>query len=282
MVAIKGIRAANDVLKDSHQTLTAVFVGATSGIGLATLKAFTRSIPRPHAIIVGRSHTRFADELENLKTINPDGEYIFFEADVALMRNIDLVRDEIQLHLTGTGKKVDLLYTSQGYINFSSRNNTAEGLDESWALRYYGRVRFTRNLLPLMSADGRAVTILAGGQEGKVFEDDFDLVRNWGIVTGAGHYAGLLTLSYDAFAEEHPEKGFVHVFPGLVKTGLLGRSAGGFMGWGLRWVAEPIVGLFASSGEEVGERMLFYGTDEAYAVGGRHWIGTVQSRRMHC
>ncbi|KAK3698947.1 hypothetical protein LTR37_016734 [Vermiconidia calcicola] len=81
-----------------------------------------------------------------------------------------------------------------------------------------------------MSSEGRAITVLAGGREGKVFEDDLDLERNYSISNSAGHFATMLTLSSDRFAEQHPEQSFIHGFPGLVSTGLLGRSATGVLG----------------------------------------------------
>jgi NAD(P)-dependent dehydrogenase (short-subunit alcohol dehydrogenase family) len=277
MVALSEVHAANAALKTKHESRTAVFVGATAGIGLATLRAFAKHTPKPTALIVGRSRAKFEPELENLKTINPNGTYTFLESDISLMKNIDSVCAQIKSSL-GTSK-IDLLYTSQGYLNLGARELNSEGLEPSWATRYYGRVRFTQNLLPLMSRDARAVTILAGGQEGKIFEDDMDLEKNWGIATGAGHYASLLTLSYDAFAKEHPEMGFIHVFPGLVRTGLLGNSEGGILGFIARWIAGPLIGLLlAKSPEEIGERMLYYGTVDEYGKGSRalDWDGTVK------
>lgn len=267
MVAVSEIRSANDGLSKKHDTLTAVFVGATNGIGLATLKAFAKHIPQPKAIIIGRSRSKFDPELQNLKSINSNGTYTFLEADVSLIQNIDAVCSEIKTHLSGS--KIDLIYTSQGYISFNGRENNADGLDNSISLRYYGRIRFIQDLLPLMSSNARAVTILAGGQEGKIFEDDLDLERNYSIPNSAGHFASLLSLTTDAFAAQNPEKTFVHVFPGLVSTGLLGRSATGALGVLFRWVVEPLLGLFVMKPEESGERMLYYGTSEQYEKGSR-------------
>lgn len=94
-----------------------------------------------------------------------------------------------------------------------------------------------------------------------------DLERNYSLVNGMGHFASLMTLSYDAFAAQNPERGFVHVYPGVVNTGLLRRSASGFLGWVMRWIVEPVTSLFAQSVEESGERMLYYGTNEGYGKG---------------
>ena len=265
MVSVTEVRSANEALRNKHESLTAVFAGATAGIGLATLRAFATHIPKPKAIIVGRSRSKFEPELQNLQSINPNGDFTFIEADVSLLKNVDSVCEQIKKQVSS----IDLLFTSQGYISFVGRENNADGLDNSISLRYYGRIRFIQNLLPIMSKNARAVTVLAGGQEGKIFEDDLDLEHNYSIGNSAGHFAAMLSLTNDKFAEQNPEKGFVHVFPGVVSTGLLGSSATGVLGYLFRWIVQPILSLFATKPEEAGERMLYYGTSEQYANGSK-------------
>ena len=278
MVAIDEVRSANAALKNTHESLTAVFAGATSGIGLATLKSFAKRVPKPRAIVIGRSRQRFDPEIQNLKRINSNGEYTFIEADISLIKNIDAVCEQIKNQVSG----IDLLFVSQGYVSFAGRENNADGLDNSISLRYYGRVRFTQNLLPIMSPHGRAISILAGGQEGKIFEDDLDLERNYSIPNSMGHFAAMHTLAFDKLAAQNPEKGFLHVFPGLVSTGLLGRSATGVLGMLFRYVVEPVLALFATKPEEMGERVLYYGTSEQYAKGSwaLDWDGTAKNEKV--
>lgn len=264
MPSLQEIRSANTSIhtKTPDLALTAVFIGGTAGLGLATLKAFAKHIPHPTALIVGRSKSRFAPDLQDLQTINPQGTYTFIEHETELLRDVDSTSTLIVQALAGA--KIDLLYQSQGYISFSGRKNNADGLEPSIALRYYGRVRFTHNLLPSFSPRARAVSILAGTQEGKVFEDDLDLERHYSIPNSMAQFASMMTLSYDHLASQPENKGraFVHVFPGLASTGLLGRSATGFLGLVFRWVVEPALALLvAAKPEDVGERMLFYGMD---------------------
>lgn len=264
MVAFSEVKAANEALSKTHDSLTAVLVGATAGIGLATLKAFAKHIPRPKALIIGRSQSKIEPELQNLKSINPNGEYIFFEADVSLIKNIDAVCEQIKKQ----ADSVDLLFTSQGYISFAGRENNADGLDNSVSLRYYGRVRFAENLLLIMSRTGRAISILGGGQEGKIVEDDLDLERNYSVSNSMNQFATMHTLAFDQLAAASPEKSFIHVFPGLVSTKLLSSSATGILGFLMRYLVEPFLALFvATTPEEAGERMLYYATSEQYAKG---------------
>ncbi|KAK3651130.1 hypothetical protein LTR56_005894 [Elasticomyces elasticus] len=265
MVALSEVRSANAALNKIHSSSTAVFIGATRGIGLATLQAFAKHIPNPTAVIVGRSRTAFASKLENLRQINPNGIYTFIESEITLIKDIDAVCETIKRKLNDS--KIDLLITSQGYISFAGRETNADGLDNSISLRYYGRVRFTQNLLPVMATHGRVISILAGGQEGKILEDDLDLEKNYSIPQSAAQFASMTTLSFDQLAAQNPGKSFVHAFPGLTSTGLLGRSATGVLGVVFRWVLEPVLGLFSAKAEDVGERMLHYGTAAEFAEG---------------
>ncbi|GIZ44733.1 hypothetical protein CKM354_000792400 [Cercospora kikuchii] len=271
--SLKEIRASNASLKQTHSSpTTALFVGATSGIGLATLQAFAKHLSSPHAIVVGRDQQTFQPHLDNLKTLNPNGTYTFLESDISLLANVDKVSKVIKSTLSQQqgNSKLDFLFLSQGYISFTGREENADGLDNSVSLRYYSRIRFIQNLLPIMSSSARTISILAGGKEGKIFEDDLDLKKNYSVGNAAGQFATMMTLSFDNFSSqsENSGKGFVHVFPGLTSTGLLGRSAKGVLGIGMRWVVEPLLGaLVMGKAEDVGERMLFYAMSEEFGKG---------------
>jgi hypothetical protein len=96
-----------------------------------------------------------------------------------LIKNVDKACDEIK----SCEKKLDLLFMSPGYLSFDGRNGnyyynaikllltlileSTEGIDIPHALRYYTRLRFAFNLLPLLNASSspRIVSILAGGKE---------------------------------------------------------------------------------------------------------------------
>ncbi|CAK1365370.1 unnamed protein product [Cercospora beticola] len=277
--SLKELRASNASLKQTHTApTTALFIGATSGIGLATLRSFAKHLPSPQAIIIGRNHKTFQPHLDNLKTLNPNGTYIFLESDISLLANVDSISQDIKAILSKQSSKLDLLFLSQGYISFTGREENADGWDNSVSLRYYSRIRFIQNLLPAMSSSARMVSILAGGKEGKIFEDDLDLKKNDSVGNAAGQFATMMTLSFDNFFSqpENSGKSFVHVFPGLTSTGLLGRSAEGVLGVMLRWVVEPLLGaLVMGKAEDVGERMLFYAVSEEFERGSWSlgWVG---------
>ena len=260
---IDEIVRANEILGKRYESVTAIFTGATHGCGFGTLRMFVKRIPKPRAIIVGRSRSRFEDEMESLKLINPDAELTFIEGDLSLIKGVDAICDEVMQHLAGA--KVDLLCMSQGYAPLQGRDYTPEGLDLLLELVYYGRMRMIRNLLDaqVLKTNARVVSILAGTYEGKVYEDDLALKQNFSLLAAKAHFASLTTLTLDDFAKNNPEMMFLHIFPGTVKTGFLYRS----VTWTvlkllIGYVLEPVITLGGITVDECGERMLWAAFDE--------------------
>jgi hypothetical protein len=137
--------------------------------------------------------------------------------------------------------------------------------------RYYVRMRAIQNLLPLLRASpsARVVSVLAGGMEGKMLEDDLDLRKagNYSIINAAVHSATMGTLTLGRFAAENPGISFVHSYPGSVATTTLSKGSIGVVGFLMRWLVTPTVNLLvAMSTEEAGSRALFYGTSARYAA----------------
>lgn len=116
MVSIKDVRSSNSILK-SQAPRVAFFVGATSGIGLGTLKQFAKSTNNPKAYIVGRSKKAATPLLDELQKLSPEGTFIFIESEISLIKNVDAVSEEIK----SKEKKLDLLFLSPGYLSFDGR-----------------------------------------------------------------------------------------------------------------------------------------------------------------
>jgi hypothetical protein len=139
-------------------------------------------------------------------------------------------------------------------------------------------MRFISNLLPLLSKSSspRVVSILAAGREADIITSDLELSSpdNYSLVNATNHTATLTTLAMDELSKENPKVTFVHKYPGIVKTGLLGKM---FEDWKGAWkilgvlaqhVLLPVMGLFQVSAEEAGERGLYIATTEKYNGGG--------------
>lgn len=196
-------------------------------------------------IIIGRNQTNFTHELDNLHSLNPNGTYTFLETDISLIRTIDHLTPTILTHLNGT--QIDLLTISQGYISSSGREPNPEegpGIPRS-SLHNYGRIPPGSEPPALhdLTRTGSLVSSPAD-KKGTIIEDDLDLERYYSIPASMAQFASMTTLSFDYLAREYPRKSFLHVFPGLTGTGLLGRSATGVLGLVMRWVVEPVLGGF--------------------------------------
>lgn len=112
MVTLASVLASNSQISTSLPAgLVAIFVGGTSGIGEITLKKFAKNTRQPRAYIVGRSQNAAERIIAECRRLNPEGEYIFIQADVSLMENVDEVCEMIKAR----EKNVNLLFLSAGF-----------------------------------------------------------------------------------------------------------------------------------------------------------------------
>jgi NAD(P)-dependent dehydrogenase (short-subunit alcohol dehydrogenase family) len=116
---MKEVRLSNDDFKNGPAGLTALFVGATAGIGASTVKQFALHANAPTVYIVGRSQAKAAPLLDELKSLNPQATFTFIEAEVSLLKEVDRVCDEI----LAKEQKLDLLWLSQGLLSFSGQQS---------------------------------------------------------------------------------------------------------------------------------------------------------------
>ena len=113
MVALDQILASNArISKTLPSGLVGVFVGATKGIGLSTVLAFTKHVIKPRIYIVGRSVSDGEALVRKCKEMNSGGDYVFLSKDISLMKNVDAVCDEIKRR----EKMINLLFCSQGTV----------------------------------------------------------------------------------------------------------------------------------------------------------------------
>jgi len=270
MVNIKDVRSSIGHLQIHSSTITAVFVGATRGIGRSTLVQLAKNVQAPRVYIVGRSLSSTTPLLDELKSLNPRGSFTFMQGQVSLIKDVDAICADIK----SKEQSLDLLFLSAGTLSLAGRQETAEGLDTPFAVAYYERARFMYHLLPLLSKapSPRVVSILAAGQEGKMNMEDLELRDHYSMINEAVHTATMMGLSMNHLAKSYPTVSFVYKYPGWVDTELVSRTLGSatgiWKGLGLlgSWVIVPLSRLFSMSFEEAGERGLFIATDGRYGV----------------
>lgn len=118
MVTLSQVQSSNSLISSTLPPhLVAVFVGATSGIGEATLKEFAKRSRRPRAYFVGRSQDAGDRIVAECKALNAEGEYIFVKADVSLIRVVDEVCEEIK----AKEKTINILFLSAGLPSMDRR-----------------------------------------------------------------------------------------------------------------------------------------------------------------
>ncbi|KAI4139761.1 MAG: hypothetical protein LQ341_004093 [Variospora aurantia] len=268
MVAISLVRSSNESLRNLPRHLsspTAVFIGATQGIGLATLRQLAIHTVTPTCYIVGRSEARVQEIIGELKQLNARGTYVFVKGEVALLESVDECCGNIK-GMLGEGKGLDLLYMSQGYLSFGGRNETKEGIDTLMALRYYSRLRFVYNLLPILSLapNPHVVSVMAGGKENTINEDDLDLKHNYGVLACAHHGTTMGSLAFEHLARQNPAVAFVHIYPGYVKTNIFQSGFSWPVASLYRYFIQPLIYFFEIPFADVGDRQLFHATSARY------------------
>lgn len=264
MVKLKSVKESNAALKATVSGQVALFVGATSGIAGHTLTEYARYSDRPKVYIVGRNDAKLSTIIRDLEGINPGGSYIPIKSEISLLKNIDAACEELKRN----EERLDLLVMCPGYVKLSKVEN-ADGLEDTFSLRYYGRMRFIQNLLPLLlsPSSSRILNIHGAGREGQLIEDDLGLRHSWSLNKGHVHTATMNTLALGELASSHPSISFIHVFPGILVTGATQKFA---EDWSLplrllfHLVVVPIATLFTLGLQESGERHLFHTTSARY------------------
>ena len=260
MVSLKVVQQSNSEVANLPQGIVALFIGATSGIGRSTLRQFAHHASSPRSYSVARpsavaSHDSFLTSLQQSK---PQGFYKLITADVSLISEVD----KVVAAITQKESKLDILFMSPGFMAFEGRKNTKEGLDPSMTTRYYSRLRAIQQLLPLLNnaAAPRIISVLGGGIERPLYEDDLDLRKegHWSMWTSAFHPATMGTLALEILARENPRLSIVHWFPGPVATPGLAKAK--------EYGMEPPNQMNI---EEAGARGVFLITSGRYAVEGK-------------
>ncbi|PVF95842.1 hypothetical protein CPB86DRAFT_787627 [Serendipita vermifera] len=124
---------------------------------------------RVNILILGRNKTAADEIIAGLPSPPPPSEtngvtvkHEFISCDASLMKNIHTACQEIARRVD----KINYLVGSPGILTMA-RTETEEGNDASVALRYYCRVKFFHELLPLVQKaksadeDAKMMTILA-------------------------------------------------------------------------------------------------------------------------
>jgi NAD(P)-dependent dehydrogenase (short-subunit alcohol dehydrogenase family) len=126
MVKLTTITAANSVFV-RIQPLTAVFVGATNGIGEFTVRELCKTHgqdgPGLRIIIVGRNEEAAQTIIEECKDVCSTAGFHFVQAgDISLLQGVDKACNDIRdILATNNAPGIDILIQSQGRVEFGGR-----------------------------------------------------------------------------------------------------------------------------------------------------------------
>ncbi|MDI1485585.1 MAG: hypothetical protein OHK93_000723 [Ramalina farinacea] len=284
MVNLKLVQQSNAALKSAAPGQIALFIGATSGLGLTTLTEYARNANKPKVYIVGRDEGKLSKIIAELQKINPTATFIPIKSEIALFKNVDAACEELK----SKESTLDLLVMSPGYLKTSkvrklepdkrqrqscSSTDNADGIEDTISLRYYVRARFVQNLLPLLKApsSARIVSIHGAGKEGKMDEKDLELKTTFSMQKAAMHTSTMNTLALEEVATTNPTISCVHVFPGVVITpayGILSDDFSAPMKFVFRKAIMPCAKLMTMGLPESGQRLLFTATSARYPPAG--------------
>jgi len=154
-----------------------VITGATSGLGLEAADRLARLGAR--LVLVGRDKARGEVALARLRAAAPNIQASIYYADLSLMSEQKRVATEIR----AAEPKIDVLINNAGAL-FTSRHETDEGLELTFALNHMAYFVVTNLLLDRLQAAGNARIVSTSSAAHVGQKLDFDDLQ------AAKHYSG--------------------------------------------------------------------------------------------
>ena len=119
-IALQTVRTSNSRLSRVKRPLVALFVGATSGIGLGTLREFAQHAAEPRVYIVARNAQKAGTIVDELRALNANGRYEIIEKDVSLVQDATAVAEFVK----AKEATLDLLFLSVGFVSLQGPQST--------------------------------------------------------------------------------------------------------------------------------------------------------------
>jgi hypothetical protein len=117
MTLLAQIRASNAQLTEATTPRTAVFVGATDGIGKRALTKLVSTGFPLKAYVIGRNKDRDQALLRELCAINNKAELVYLEGQISLMSEVIRLTSVI----LEKEQKIDILFHSAAFLPFLGR-----------------------------------------------------------------------------------------------------------------------------------------------------------------
>lgn len=153
---------------------TIAITGATSGIGEEASVALARLGHR--ILVIGRNKARGAAVLERVAAANRRAQHRLLIADLSLVGEARRLAGE----LAYSEPRLDVLANNAGAI-FAGREETAEGVERTFATDHLGPWVLTNELMPLLRSSGARViqTSSIAHRGARLDPADWELRRGW-------------------------------------------------------------------------------------------------------
>ncbi|THY69856.1 hypothetical protein D6C87_05076 [Aureobasidium pullulans] len=230
--------------------LTAVFVGATSGIGEYAIRSLAAHYGKNLSLI--RDVNVAYEEIKKLVGESSASKGAVTCIDLLVMSHVDF-------HIGGRRGMLSLEMILSVIAYHVDRAETLEGLNKTMSMLYYSRMRFTTNLLPLMRSSETAYVISVFGAGLDENDMSFRNAKRYNMSRARTHVIVMKTLFMEKLAAQNVGKvSFVHVYPRLVITPAFGNQDLPTWFRAVWTVAKPFVKYaIAISPKEIGERILY-------------------------
>lgn len=198
--------------------------GATSGIGLATALALAQQ--GATVVLVGRNRARGAAAVDRIRAEAGGTDARFFPADLSVQAEVRALAREFKAHYP----RLDVLINNAGAF-FHHRQESAEGIEMTWALNVLSPFLLTRLLQDRLAASAPARVLFLSSfvqRWGRVHFDDLQGKPRYNRVRAYSQSKLAVIMLSNEFARRSAGTGVTvnALDPGFVSTGIISGHGG--------------------------------------------------------